>query len=103
MAYSAPVARRRLIVLVLLGALLTLTPLAQASPPDQSWIGGFYDDADYDDVVLLVTGGLHAVQESPSPVLARLTEVVALVRAMPPAAAPQPVPLAEAGRAPPLS
>lgn len=96
-------APHRLTVLVLLGALLALTPLAQASPPDQSWTGGFYDDADYDDVVLLVTGGLPAVQESPVPVLARVVEVVALVRAMPQAAAPAPELLSEAGRAPPLS
>jgi hypothetical protein len=26
--------------------------LAHASPPDPTWIGGFYDDADYDDAVL---------------------------------------------------
>jgi hypothetical protein len=41
-----------LLVLVL----STLGPLASASPPDPGWIGGFYDAADYDDVVLAVTG-----------------------------------------------
>jgi len=94
---------RRLTVLVLLGLLIVLTPLAQASPPDQTWIGGFYDDADYDDVVLLVTGSLHAIQEPPVPVLARVAEVIALVPAMPQATTPTPKPLSEAGRAPPLS
>jgi hypothetical protein len=44
---------RRLATLLLLVPLVWLTPLAYASPPDQTWIGGFYDDADYDDVVLL--------------------------------------------------
>ena len=44
---------RRLVTLLLLVPLFWLTPLAYASPPDQTWIGGFYDDADYDDVVLL--------------------------------------------------
>jgi len=40
-----------LIVLVL----AALPALAYASPPDPSWIPGLYDDADYDDVVGLVT------------------------------------------------
>ena len=65
------VTARRLAVLVLLSAFLALSPLAQASPPDQTWIGGFYDDADYDDVVLLVTGSLHSVQCAPAPVVLR--------------------------------
>ena len=41
-----------LLVLVL----SALGPLASANPPDPGWIGGFYDAADYDDVVLAVTG-----------------------------------------------
>jgi len=53
-----------LLVLVL----STLGPLASASPPDPGWIGGFYDGADGDDVVLAVTG-----MDSPP-----LTPVVAL-------------------------
>ncbi|HET7343386.1 MAG TPA: hypothetical protein VFL90_18105 [Methylomirabilota bacterium] len=44
------------LALLLLTLTLSLRSLAYASPPDQSWIGGFYDDADYDDVVLLITG-----------------------------------------------
>jgi hypothetical protein len=44
---------RRFATLLLLVPLVWLTPLAYASPPDQTWIGGLYDDADYDDVVLL--------------------------------------------------
>ncbi len=43
--------RRASIVIPLLGALLVLAPLAHASPPDPTWIPGFYDDADHDDVV----------------------------------------------------
>ncbi len=35
----------------------TLPALAYASPPDPVWIQGIYDDADYDDVVGLVTAG----------------------------------------------
>ena len=46
--------RVALALLVLLG-LSGLTPLAYASPPDPSWVRGIYDDADYDDVVVLIT------------------------------------------------
>jgi hypothetical protein len=40
---------------ILLGALIALTPLAYASPPDSLWIAGIYDAADFDDVIWLVT------------------------------------------------
>ena len=40
-----------LLVVVTFGA---ITPLAHVMPPDQTWIGGFYDNADYDDVILAV-------------------------------------------------
>jgi|SRR5215472_3109520 hypothetical protein len=42
------------LVLVIL-ALFALGPLAYASPPDQTWVAGIYDAADYDDVVWLLT------------------------------------------------
>lgn len=48
---------RSALVLLLLGCLIGLSPLAQAIPPDPTWIPGIYDDADYDDVVCLVTSG----------------------------------------------
>jgi hypothetical protein len=41
--------------LVLQLALVALTPLAYAKPPDPTWIPGFYDLADFDDVVQQVT------------------------------------------------
>ena len=36
----------RLLLLLLAGVIVVLTPLAYASPPDPSWIRGLYDDAD---------------------------------------------------------
>jgi hypothetical protein len=33
---------------------VVLRPLAQASPADPAWIAGFYDGADFDDVVHLI-------------------------------------------------
>jgi len=41
-----------LLALVLAG----LTPLARLSPPDPTWFAGFWDDGDYDDIVLLICG-----------------------------------------------
>ncbi len=45
---------RPLFALLLLAAHLWLPPFAYADPPDQLWVQGIFDDADYDDVVLLV-------------------------------------------------
>src|SRR5439155_14879775 len=53
----------RLIGLGLVAAILTLAPFTHASPPDQTWIAGFYDNADFDDVVLFITG-VGALQRS---------------------------------------
>src|ERR1700737_4641381 len=68
--------------LLLLLPVTVLTALAYASPPDPSWIRGIYDDADYDDVVVMITSAAAAT----APVL-----LVGL-RQMPPlvGAAPQP-------------
>jgi hypothetical protein len=43
-----------LVVLVLVPHALLLV-LAYASPPDPAWIPGIYDDADYDDIIALIT------------------------------------------------
>src|SRR5262249_6013276 len=64
----APIIRKavlhRLVVLSVIAAVSALTPVAHASPPDQSWIGGLYDNADFDDVILFVTIGLGDIQPS---------------------------------------
>ncbi len=39
-----------LILLALVPAMVVLTPLAYASPPDPVWVEGFFDDGDHDDV-----------------------------------------------------
>jgi hypothetical protein len=51
---------QRSLALLVVGAMMSLAVLAHASPPDPDWIGGFWDNSDYDDVVLLVTSGLGA-------------------------------------------
>ena len=52
---------RGLVAALLLGVLLALPPCAHASPTDPTWIPGFYDDNDYDDVILFITGAVTAV------------------------------------------
>jgi hypothetical protein len=48
--------RYRVTLIPLLGLILpTLAALAHASPPDETWRPGIYDDADFDDVITLIT------------------------------------------------
>jgi len=53
--------RGTFVSVLLLGLLLILPPLAHACPTDPTWIPGFYDDNDYDDVILFITGAVGAV------------------------------------------
>jgi hypothetical protein len=47
------------LVLVILGAMLAMvTPLAYASPVDPTWLPGFWDNGDFDDVILFLTSDL---------------------------------------------
>ena len=48
--------RGRACVLGVLFTLLTLVPLAHASPPDPLWISGIYDGGDFDEVVSTLIG-----------------------------------------------
>jgi hypothetical protein len=62
-----PLACRRLSLLLPLAiSLLSLSTLAYGSPPDPVWIAGIYDDADYDDVVVMLTD-LSKGMEPPAP------------------------------------
>ncbi len=56
---------RRLLLLLLAGAMVALTPAAHASPPDQTWIAGLYDNADYDDAVLAVIASIASLDRQP--------------------------------------
>ena len=52
------------VALLALALVVGLRPLAQASPDDPLWIAGFYDAADFDDVVsfLVTHSGLDAAR-----------------------------------------
>jgi hypothetical protein len=43
--------KRRLIAFAVVGTLVCGRLLADADPPDPTWIPGFWDDADFDDAV----------------------------------------------------
>jgi hypothetical protein len=49
--------------------LLIIAPvtLAHASPPDPTWLAGVYDQADFDDVVDLLTSALEATNCTVAP------------------------------------
>jgi len=49
--------------------LLIIAPvtLAHASPPDPTWVTGVYDQADFDDVICLLTSALEATESTAAP------------------------------------
>ena len=59
--------------LVLVAVLAVLLPLAYASPPDPSWIGGLYDDDDGDDALLAITSAFTTFDAPELPVVWRPT------------------------------
>ena len=46
------------VAIVLIITELVLASLAYASPPDPTWVGGFWDGGDFDDVVIAVTSAM---------------------------------------------
>jgi hypothetical protein len=62
---------RPIVAMVLITIALLLTSLAYASPPDPTWVGGFWDEGDFDDVVIAVTSAmalptLHRIDQPPT-------------------------------------
>ena len=71
---------RSLIIALMLAGTVTLPALAYASPPDPSWLAGIYDEADHDDVVVLV---MSATGNIGFTVLAGVQELPPLIGGMP--------------------
>jgi hypothetical protein len=59
--------------------LCALVPLAYATPPDPTYVAGFWDNDDYDDVVILATSAIGSIDTYLTSHLTRLPVVVALV------------------------
>ena len=94
---------RSVLLLVLLGAQVALTPTAHATPPDPSWLGGIYDDGDFDDVVWLITSGAAAVEPFPLNDACRVPCAVTLLLQPDEGSAPGAAPSSVRSRAPPTA
>ena len=57
--------RRPLIALAVVGVLVGSQFMAYADPPDPTWIAGFWDDADFDDVIVRITSTSSAADTRP--------------------------------------
>jgi hypothetical protein len=90
----------RLVALLILIAIASLTPLAHASPPDPTWVAGLWDDGDHDDVILLVCA-TAAAMHSALPTLDSRRAVVGVVTGLDPDAPPFRAAAPVATRAPP--
>ena len=88
--------------LVLVALIVGLTPAAYADPPDPLWIGGYWDDDDFDNVVAFIASTcaiavLCTVDFGP------LWAPVARVESCEPNAAPAPLHSVASSRAPPVT
>ena len=92
----------RLLGLLLIAVITGLAPATYADPPDPTWLGGYWDNDDFDDVVILVEGTVAVV---PALVVdaAPPVDVVALVECLEPFAIPTTVDETASPRAPPLT
>jgi hypothetical protein len=43
------------VAVVLIGLVVVLAPLTFADPPDPTWVGGYWDDDDFDNVAVFVS------------------------------------------------
>jgi hypothetical protein len=93
--------RSRVLAVLLVSVMAALTPLAHATPPDAGWIAGFWDSADYDDVVLLITGSVGAVDAHPPLGPSLSHPVVDFILALDEGSVPAPTLSANRTRAPP--
>ena len=92
----------RHVALLVVALLTALVPAAYASPPDPTWIGGYWDDDDFDNAVVSIVSAC-AVAAAPLPAaaaewacLARIwvREVLFVPAAFRPAGSPRSPPIA---------
>ena len=94
---------RGCLILLISAVLASIPTLAHASPPDPTWIPGIYDDADFDDVVGLVTSATALVEPMDAAAL-RLVSPPTSLEALPRESAPKRLSNATLhARAPPAS
>jgi hypothetical protein len=93
---------RGTVLAVVITLLVGLVALAYASPTDQTWLPGIYDNADYDNVILMLTsvvGAADGVRITSACPIAVVATVVTLPSSRPADALRVPYHL----RAPPLT
>lgn len=96
--------RYRLTLVPLLGlVLLALVAFAHASPPDETWQPGVYDDADFDDVIGLIVSLSGAHPASPPSISDRNPVATTAVVLFEPRYLPPRLLLPDDTRSPPLS
>jgi hypothetical protein len=93
----------RALALLLLACLSSVTPLADASPPDPTWTVGFYDDADGDGIVVSLTSVAWGVELTPPVSLLPLFVAVPFAPPDRPHLVCSDIRPTPPGRAPPLS
>src|SRR5262245_25731002 len=54
--------RRTSRALLVVVAFVALAPLADANPPDPTWLAGFWDNSDHDDVVILASSAVSVAK-----------------------------------------
>jgi len=91
-----------LLALLLVVVIVGLAPATYADPSDPTWVGGYWDDDDFDDVVFLLEGAV-AVVPALTPDLAPPVEVVAVVECLEPLAISMTVDETASPRAPPAT
>jgi hypothetical protein len=89
--------------LLLFACLISITPLAYASPPDPTWTEGIYDDDDGDDIIVSLIGAAWVVELTPPVSLVPLFVTVPFVPPHPPRIVSTDLRPTPPGRAPPLS
>lgn len=92
---------RLVVALLALGAVAALRTLAYSSPPDPDWIPGLYDNADFDDVVLLATSTPASLEVAPPPLPDGVLRIVAMVVPSPSPRPSRTTPEGEPTRGPP--
>jgi hypothetical protein len=93
----------RALALLLLACLISITPLADASPPDPTWVVGLYDDADGDGIVVSLTSVAWGVELTPPVSLLPLFVAVPFAPPDRPHLVCSDIRPTPPGRAPPLS
>ncbi len=93
----------RVFALLIAALLAGLPAVAFADPPDPTWIGGYWDDDDYDDAVIAISAA--SAIEAPPPVDTELPLWVPIARVQLPKQAAYRAPQrpAAAPRAPPVA